>query len=80
MLKKKKKIIAILEKKIIKNSMFLTISITPSKGSHLKSYDKKFLSYRIGFRSGDIGFKIEKCYIHNIFTINCKWQVVMGYY
>ena len=53
--------------------MFLTISITPSKGSHLKSYDKKFLSYRIGFRSGDIGFKIEKCYIHNIFTINCKW-------
>ena len=62
--------------------MFLTISITPFKGHILNpiSYDKKFLSYRIGFRSGDIGFKIEKCYIHNIFTINCKWQVVMGYY
>ena len=54
--------------------MFLTISITPFKGHILNpiSYDKKFLSYRIGFRSGDIGFKIEKCYIHNIFIINCK--------
>ena len=54
--------------------MFLTISITPFKGHILNpiSHDKKFLSYRIGFRSCDIEFKIEKCYIHNIFTINCK--------
>ena len=23
---------------------------------------------------------IKKCYIHNIFTINFKWQVIIGYY
>ena len=39
--------------------MFLTISITPFKGHNLNpiSNDKKFLLYRIGFRSRDIGFK-----------------------
>ena len=25
-------------------------------------------------------FFFEKCYMHNIFTTNPKWQVVIGYY